>query len=206
MVRVDTADAFDWLPANAGTGAVVAVLPDAAEVNMAVDAWTEWFRVAAAACFAASTGPTVFLQTDRKVGGRWIDKAALIADVANVPLLWHRIVLRRGVGATDIHRPTYSHLVAYGPGRPGRPAPDVIDGGKRLWRDGIGVAAARFIADYLHAAGVPHVLNPFAGHGTILAAAAAAGMDATGCELDPERAAIAARVGDTPPLIMGVGA
>ena len=78
------------------------------------------------------------------------------------PLLWHRIALRRGAGRVNLHVPTYSHVLAYGPGRPGKARPDVIDQGRMLWAHGIGVDLARYIASWLAEQGVKSVLDPFA--------------------------------------------
>lgn len=195
MLEVWIEDMFTWLAARRGTGAVVTVLPDADEVGMGIPQWGQWFTEAAAACFAASSGPTVFMQTDRMQGGRWISKPALISAAAgDRPLLWHKIVLRRGPGGTDLHRPTYSHLLAYGPGRPGIRTPDVIERGRMRWANGMGEAVAAAVAAYLAAQGTRAVLNPCCGHGTMLAAALAAGMDAFGCDIDAGRAAIASAV------------
>lgn len=193
--RVDTADLFEWLPeaaiARPGS-AVVTVLPDAQEVGMTHAAWRRWFTAAAALCFEASAGPTVFLQTDRLHDGQWTDKAGLIATMAgHDPLLWHKIVLRRDPWKVDLHRPTYSHLIAYGPGAgPGRRTPDVIHGGKPWWRNGIGVDAARFIAGWLRDVGVSSILNPACGEGTILSACSRS-MAVAGCDVDEDRAASA---------------
>lgn len=191
---VDVADAFTWLPTMRSRGPVVAVLPDPAEIDMGIGDYPAWFARAVRACLAASTGPTVFLQTDRIAGGRWTDKAALAIETAAAagsghPLLWHKIVLRRSPGRVDLHRPTYSHVVAFGPGRPGTRTPDVIHAGRAPWRNGIGADAALMIVRYMASVtpGRP-IVNPFCGHGTLLAAANAIGVSAHGCELDPDRA------------------
>lgn len=185
-------DAFAWLAIHGHGGPVVSVLPDAAEVGMTIWEWESFYERAAKACLRASTGPTIFLATDRKHEGRWISKPELFLDAAGgrFPLLWHKIVLRRPVDGLDPHRPTYSHLMAFGPGRPGRLRPDVIDAGTYLWRNGIGVGAARFVADYLDETGnSTTILNPFCGMGTLLAAAEERGLTAFGCDTDPDRVA-----------------
>lgn len=189
---VDTEDAFIWLPAHRRLGPVVAVLPDAAEIGLDPSDYPDWFVRAARACLDASTGPTVFVQTDRLTGGRWVDKSVLLHRAAggDVDTLWHKVVLRRSPGAVDLHRPTWSHLIAFGPGRPGTRTPDVIRAGRSPWRNGIGVSVAMTIARYLaETAPGATVLNPFCGYGTVLAAANAVGLDAHGCDLDPGHAA-----------------
>jgi hypothetical protein len=177
-----------WLEEVKGKGAVVTQLPDAAEVDLSMGAWELWFEAAADRCFEASTGPTVFVQTDRRFEGRLISKPALINRASRQDLLWHRILLRRDVGSTDLRRPTFSHVLAYGPGKPGAAQPDVWPIGKPLWPNGLSVQAALRICSWLKSQGVTAVTNPFSGQGTILAAANAQGLDAYGCELDNDRA------------------
>lgn len=186
MIAFDEADLFDWLPAQAGFGAVVTMLPDAAELGVDAMVYKAWLRHAANVCLATADGPVVFAQTDRLRDGAWFDKASLIANRATFverEMLWHKIVLRRGVGATDLHRPTYTHLLAFGPGRPGRRTPDVIDGGPRRWANGVGIAAARFVADWFVDVGVERVLNPAAGYGTFATELSLAGITVRACDV-----------------------
>jgi hypothetical protein len=191
--EVECVDAFEWLRKPVERQAVVTVLPDAAEVGMGIEGWTGWFTRAAALCFAAvpTPGPVVFIQTDRLYDGQWIDKAQLVASAAVWhALTWHKVSLRREVGTVDIHRPTFSHVLAYG-GRPGRRTPDVIMSGHRLWKNGTDMNTARLVIGWLAEQGVTSVHNPFCGHGTLLAVANEHGLDAYGCDLDPGRAGIA---------------
>lgn len=194
MRAVDVGDAPRWLEQRSWSGkaGLAVVLPDAAEVGVGVGAWSAWFQVWAHCCFRAVDGPVAFVQTDRLLGGRWVSKPALIgraADVCDRQLSWHKIALRRQPGAVSIHRPTYSHVLGYG--RPGPRTPDVIESGLILWRNGVGVEVALLIARWFHALGVETMVNPFCGHGTLLAAAEAVGLDAYGVDIDPARAAIA---------------
>lgn len=190
MPDFDVADLHDWLADHHHQGAVVVVLPDSSEIGLDPDSYATWLADAARACLVASTGPTVFYQTDRMHAGQWQDKAAIIGAVATdlcIPMLWHKVVLRRDPNKTDLHRPTYSHLVAYGPGRPGRRRPDVIDAGGYLWPNGMGVAAADFVASWLQDVGVTSVLNPCCGEGTIVEAAARHGITVSACDIDRRR-------------------
>jgi hypothetical protein len=187
--ELEVADLFDWLPRHTGEGAVVTSLPDAAEVPHIAD-WERWYIEAAWECLRASTGPTIFVATDRKRDGRWISKAAMLmvaAEDRGHDLLWHRIALRRDVGAVDLHRPTYTHVLAFGPGRPGHPLPDVIEPSDRPSRVSTSYAAAAHIAAYLADVGVRTVLNPACGYGTLMQAANDAGMDALGCDTEADR-------------------
>ena len=191
----DVEEMHVWLRAKAGQGAVVTGLPDSAEVGLDPDSYVAWLSGAAKACFDASAGPTVFCQTDRMHEGRWQDKATIIGRVAaanRVPLLWHKILLRRPPGKTDLHRPGYSHLLAFGPGRPGKRTTDVLYRGETLWANGIGLEAADFIADWLASVGVKSVLYPCCGEGTIAVAVARLGIECQGCDLDEDHV-VAAR-------------
>lgn len=186
---VEQADLFDWLPEHAGQGPVVSMLPDAADLRVSHEVWASWYAAAARACFRASSGPTILACTDRKGGGEWFSKPALLMAAAGDeragPLLWHKIILRRLPGQRDLHWPTYSHLLAWGPGRPGAARPDVIAGAHRISKGSISAEAARLVADYLAELGARLILNPACGYGTLLAAANAVGISSAGCDVDP---------------------
>lgn len=184
------ADALDWLAGNRAA-AIVTSPPDAEEIGATPDEWRAWFLGALAACFAASEGPVVVYVTDRKAGGRLHSKAGLVlraAAEANAPQAWHKIALRREVGQTDIHRPTFSHLIAFG-ARPGAATPDVIRRGATLYPNGTGLIAARVAVQW--AAGAMRrggaIVDPFCGRGTIPAVAEALGVPAIGVDLDPDQ-------------------
>lgn len=199
---VDVADADGWLeetrralPKTGRGYAIVAVLPDAEEVSMKQQAWALWFaRMIGTVFYAARRAPVVLALTDRRVDGAWVDKSTLV-DLARplsprAPLVLHRIALRRPVGVVDLKRPTYTHVLAYN-GRPGIRTPDVFDGGPPLWRNGVGVHTARAVAGWLSQQDIDGVLNPFCGHGTLLAACAEVGLPGLGCDTDPIRVEIA---------------
>lgn len=199
MRRVDCADATVWLRRVIGAGPVVASLPDAHEVHLDPAVWANAFARWADECFAAAAGaPVVFVQTDRKAGGVWHSKPAIIAAIAGrrrVPLRWHKIALRREPGATDLHRPGYTHVVAYGGDRPGRPFADVWPAGRRLWANGTPVGVAARVIEWLDEAWpAGPVVNPFCGLGTFLAAANDRGREAWGCDVDADLVARAQEV------------
>jgi len=113
---IECADALDWLPDNRGKGAIVTSLPDAEETGQKIPEWQGWFQTAAVECIkaAADGAPIIFYQTDRKAGGELFSKAGIIyrASIeADAHVLWHKIALRRAVGAVDLHRPGYTHLI-----------------------------------------------------------------------------------------------
>lgn len=205
MRTVHCAEALAWLAAcPAPLDAIITSPPDAAEVGMELGPWGIWFRQAVLACLqtVSDTGPCIFYVTDRKAGGGVYSKAAAIFEVAGrfgYRLLWHKVVLRRPVGSTDLHRPGYSHLLAYSrAGKPGPATSDVVEGGLRVYANGMAYNAARLaVAHAARTAG--HITDPFCGRGTVLAYANLAGLPATGVDNDPEqcRASLALVLGGT---------
>lgn len=182
MAEIVCADALEWLPANRAP-AIVTSPPDASEVGLDPGAWREWFVEAVHACIAASDGPVVFYVTDRKADGGTYSKAALVtAGAVGARLVWHKIALRRDVGAVDLHRPGFSHLLAFN-GKPGKATADVFPRGRVLYPNGTGLVAARVAVEWVsgQASGV---VDPFCGQGTIPAVAEALGLKALGVDLD----------------------
>lgn len=196
---VECADADPWLettrrdlPKN-GRFAVVAVLPDAAELDMDPKRWSLWFSRMIGTCFYAARGaPVAFALTDRRGEEAWVDKASLVAQARphGRQLVLHRIALRRPAGIVDLKRPTYTHVLCYD-GAPGVRTPDVFDGGQPLWRNGVGRITAREIAWWLAEQSLDGVLNPFCGQGTLLAACGEAGLPSYGCDINPGRVELA---------------
>ena len=141
------ADALDWLPSHT-EGAIVTSPPDAEEIGATLEEWQGWFARAVSACAAAANGsPCVFYVTDRKHAGRLYSKAGAVLAAMGTPPTWHKIALRRSVGAVDLHRPGFSHLIAFN-GRPGKATPDVFDRGPCLYRNGTGTTAARVACEW----------------------------------------------------------
>ncbi len=102
-------------------------------------------------------------------------------------LVFHKIVCREAPGRATLGRPTYSHLLCVS--RTPRPRarhafPDVLaSAGEMTWSKATGVAACRLACDYLVAeTSTRTVVDPFCGHGTVLAVANAAGLDAIGVD------------------------
>jgi hypothetical protein len=194
LPEIICADAVAWMADHKAVGAVITSPPDAEEIGRSVDNWEPWFCAAVTAALATSDGLAIFYVTDRRNGGRLISKAAICharAAAAGFDCLWHKIALRRGVGGVDIHRPGYSHLVAFGKGRkPGAATPDVFERGNTLYPNGTGLVAAR-VACVFAKESSKVVVDPFCGRGTIPAVAAALGLRAMGVDLDPKQCEIA---------------
>jgi hypothetical protein len=198
---VECADALAWLASRemlAGCS-VVTSLPDVSEFpGLELAGWKQWFIRAAVQVMAKvpADGVAIFYQTDVKKAGAWVDKGFLIskaAEEAGLETLWHKVVCRRAPGAVTFGRPAYSHMLCFSRGvraDPGRATADVLpEAGEVTWTRGMGVqaclAACRFILEHT---ATRTVVDPFCGHGTVLAVANALGLDAIGVELSRKRA------------------
>ena len=180
-------DALDYLSKNK-CPAIIASPPDATEINMSTSDWEKWFSTALDLCFLSSDGPLVFYVTDRMDGGAWMSKSNLVLQSANkarVKQAWHKIALRRDPMQTDIHRPTYSHLMAFN-GSPKKRTPDVFPRGKVLYPNGMGLIAARYAVEWVKGQ-ADLVVDPFCGRGTVPAVAKALGLDSIGIDIDPQQ-------------------
>jgi hypothetical protein len=199
--EVHQADGLAWLEEHvfADDEAVVTSLPDVSGARgMGYEEWRVWFTgVSRVICSrVAERAPAVFLQTDIKRDGRWVDKAYLIqkgAEEAGSHSLWHKVVCRTDPGNVSFGRPAYSHLLCFSRSLrldPGGSTADVLPGtGRMTWPRAMGVDVCAAVCRFLLAeTECRTVIDPFCGHGTMLAAANAAGMDAIGVELSPKRA------------------
>lgn len=178
---------------------LVTSLPDVSELPpLTLAQWREWFTGAAERVVRAcpDDGVAIFYQTDIKRDGTWVDKAFLVHDGARragAELLWHKIVCRHPAGTVSFGRPGYAHLLCYAPRLRmdlARATADVIPGtGAMTWTRAMGLEACalacRFILGHTPCR---TVVDPFCGHGSILAVANAMGLDAVGVELSRKRA------------------
>lgn len=196
-----------WLRANPlpPSHAVVTSLPDVSELaSLTFEAWERWFTdTAALACAqAADDAVAIFYQTDIKHEGRWIDKSWLVArgaEAAGSALLWHKIVCRAPPGTPTYGRPAYAHLLCFSRGlrlTPGQSSADVLPAlGQMPWPRAMGTAACEAVCTFLLAhTACRTVVDPFCGHGTMLAVANTRGLDAVGVELSAKRAGRARRL------------
>ena len=182
--------------------AVVTSCPDMSEVTGILPkeedakevAYVRFFRRCAAAALAAVAdgGYAIFVQTDRKSHGL-LDKSYLITDEAmkaGFRMMFHKITLIRDVNATDLYKPTYSHILCYsrGAGAPGGATPDVFPRGKTLYTNGMGVETTRRIMKFLQSKNVSFIADPFVGRGTTLLIAQKMGFKGgIGVDIDPEQ-------------------
>ena len=192
---VDRADALTWLaehPAAPGTS-VVTSLPDFSELReLPFEAWQRWFVSAANAVmrWVPASGVAIFFQTDVRRRDVWIDKSHLVhraAEAAGAELLWHKIVCRSAPGTVTHGKAGYSHLLCFARG--GRfpsvsGSPDVLpDAGMKPAEKSMGVNACLLACRFAtESAGATTIVDPFCGHGTVLAVANALGLDALGVD------------------------
>ena len=194
-------DALGWL-ARTGTltgCALITSMPDVSELGGAsLEVWRTFFSAAAGLVLAATPADsvTIFFQTDIKKEGVWVDKGYLCqraAEQARAHELFHKIVCRVKPGAITFGRPAYSHLLGFSRGlalNAAKATADVLpEAGETTWTRGMGVAACeaacRFVLENTDAR---TVVDPFCGHGTLLAVANALGLDAIGVEKSAKRA------------------
>ncbi len=193
-------DGLAWLRDHplAPDQALITSLPDVSELpTLGFDGWRQWF-IDTAAVTCAATRPsavTIFYQTDIKRGGAWVDKAYLVqrgAELAGAELLWHKIVCRVPAGTVSFGRPGYAHLLCFSKSlriHPGRSIPDLLEHpGDLSWSRAMGTAVCDFSCRFL----LSHtecrtVVDPFCGHGSVLAVANGLGLDAIGVELSKKR-------------------
>jgi hypothetical protein len=192
------ADSLDWLPAHPDCGAIITSLPDANELGVEMVEWRRWFIEAARLCMMAApkNAPVIFYQTDRKHRGRLNSKVELLFAAglaAGAYCLWHKIVMRRRPGQVDIHRPGFSHLIAFSCGaRPGKASADLMLRGRVIYPNGFGMIPASFAVGFCDV-DLP-IVDPFCGRGTIPALAASVGRKAIGVDIDPLACARARRL------------
>jgi hypothetical protein len=184
--------------------AVVTSCPDMSEVEGILGtgsaeakeaAYVRFFRRCAAAALAAVAdgGYAIFVQTDRKSGGL-LDKSYLVTDEAmkaGFRMMFHKITLIRDAGATDLYKPTFSHVLCYSRGgTPGAATPDVFARGKTLYTNGMGVETAKRIMMFLKSKEVDFIADPFVGRGTTLLIAKRMGLaGGVGVDIDREQCA-----------------
>lgn len=198
---VHCADALAWLKERevlAGCS-LIASLPDVSEFpQLTLAGWKDWFVSTAALVLSRcpDDGVTLFYQSDVKKEGTWVDKGYLVQKAAESlghALLFHKVVCRAPAGQTTFGRPAWSHLLCFSRGVRvdlSRATPDVLPrAGETTWTRGMGVEACRTACRFvLENTSTRCIVNPFCGHGTVLAVANELGLDAVGVELSRKRA------------------
>lgn len=194
-------DAVAWLESRPQFSGVsfITSLPDLSEFPARnVDEWSTWFVDVVCLILARcpDEGVSIFYQTDLKHQGTWIDKGYLCqkgAEKMGHAMISHKIVCRVPAGNTSFGRPAYSHLLCFSRGVRADLAKSTMDvlpqAGEVTWTRGMGVqaclAACRFV---LSQTSTRTVIDPFCGHGTVLAIANELGLEAIGVERGAKRA------------------
>ena len=162
-------------------------------------------------------GCCIFYQTDIVVEGVHVSKAFLIMQAAAqvgenvVSLRWHKIACRvppGSIGGGGVA--AFSHVLCFSrsavfvqPADRQSQVPDVLpDTGDTSWARGTGATTCLMIAQYLASCAARRsmpvaslvLFDPFCGHGSLLAAANAVGLDCIGVELSAKRARKAMKI------------
>jgi len=193
MRKIIVDDTTQWLKTIDSMDSVITSLPDAEETNMDFKEWRRWFVDCIVQIMQKTENYCIFYQTDRKKNGSVKSKSFLVnyaAEKAGMDMKWHKIVLRRKVGTVDLFRPGYTHLICFSKnGKSGKATPDVIDKGKMIYKNAMGLDACKFACDFVKAnSNTKTIFDPFCGQGSIVAMAEMFGFDAVGVEILPEYA------------------
>jgi len=174
---------------------IITGIPDMDEVNMNDIQYIDWFQKVCDIIFrkVKKNEYTIFIQTDRKVNGRWIDKSYYLNNVAHknhMKLLWHKIILYRPVNSIHLQRPTYGHMLCFchssSTNGPGKQFPDVIEGSKKLYKNGTSIQPLHYIMKFLVEKGIQVIIDPFAGYGTISVIAKKYHISSLAIDIDAE--------------------
>lgn len=173
--------------------AIFTSLPDAAELDLPVPQWRDWFRLAAERTLLALSingGYALFYQTDRRYKGGIEDKGYMIARTAvrlGARVIFHRIAVQSMTA--NRYRPTYSHFICVGYGKPRGAVdrPDVYMQGPKAYPDATDETTCAMGVEFLARQGISDVHDPFCGRGSILYYAMREGFDVYGIDIDPEQ-------------------
>lgn len=189
------ADALEWLRAqNQLRGcSIITSLPDISEFpKMKLAEWQSWFVSAITLIFsrADDNGLIIFYQSDIKREGVWVDKGYLClkaAEQTGHALISHKIICRAPAGTPTFGRPGYSHLLCFSKNvRPEltRSYADVLpDAGETTWTRGMGEKAGRLACKMVMSyTKTTTIVDPFCGHGLVLAIANELGLNAVGVD------------------------
>lgn len=187
-------DAFDVIPRLRPMQHVFTSLPDMAEIpGIDFPAWARLFcrGVESIVTHLDPKGVAIFYQTDRRYRGVLVDKGSSVAEAAGragARVVWHKVAVH--TYGTTLYRPAFSHLIAVSrKATAGRPTPDAWPSGTKPYADAIDSASLRVGLDYLAGQGATHVVDPFAGRGSIACGALARGIGSLSVDIDPEQVA-----------------
>lgn len=202
---IQCSDSLVWLQKqpNRSIKNIVTGIPDLNELdkNMTIEQYIKFLTNTCQLIFEKirDDGYCIFIQTDRKFNGQWIDKSYYLTDTAyknGFKLVWHKIVCQRDIGKTDLHRPTYSHFLCYTiHGKPGSAFMDVIPVSHKLYDNATPTAVSDLAIQFLSkqikkqksdsSTLMYDVVDLFVGRGTIGASSIRLGLSFLGIDIDP---------------------
>jgi len=167
-------DTVKWLESQSSIeGSIVTGIPDVSETGMSMAKYEKWFILLCTLMMqkVVGTGLIVFIQTDIKREGKWIDKSFLCnlaAHRLHIPLLFHKICVREKVTSVSGAIATYS------------------------WPRATGLETCRYVMRYIaRHTNSKTIIDPFCGQGSILAMANEYGLNAIGIDHSVARCRIA---------------
>lgn len=199
--EVICADTKSWIKdiADFSLDAIITSLPDKEETNLSLEEWEDWFVNMVGLVIWKTKSYAIFYQTDRKVDGHLLDKSYLLnlgAKAVGAKLLWHKIVLKRGVGVVDLFRPTYTHMLCFSfDHKSGKATPDVIQAGKMMYKNAMGLEACEFAVNFIkNNSDAKMIADPFCGQGSVLKVANDNGFDSLGVDILSEQCELAKKI------------
>ena len=173
------ADSLKWLEEKEDNslGSFLTGIPDMNEVQMELDDYIKFLRKCATLIFQkmSKKGYAIFIQTDRKTDGIWVDKSFHLSHIAyelGINLMWHKIVLQREVSKIHLQRPTFSHMLCYSyTTNPSKCFADVLPIGKKEYENSTPSTASdasiEFLLNMNYTKWNSLIIDPFVGRGTI---------------------------------------
>jgi len=182
-------DVNNWITKQNSINCLVTSMPDKEETDLNHSEWNKWFKDIAFRLMNITETYAVFYQTDRKYNGKLIPKDKLLyeaAQMANMDLIYHKIVLKVNVDKVNLYRPGYSHILFFSKDkRTTQPVtPDVFHNGKMYYKNSIGENALNCIYNILDKYDdIDTITDSFCGKGSILCAAKERNYNYVGVEI-----------------------
>lgn len=170
-------DSIEWLKTQRDNSlsTIITSIPELSEVTDYIDDTPEDYKtflheiVLLLAQKVRDDEFIIFIQTDRRKNGIWIDKAFEIQSImksCNIPLRFHKVTINKE--GIDLYRVGYSHILGFSKIRTyNKRFPDVFRSGLRLWPNATPLVPLISIMEFLQKCKINHIIDPFAGYGTI---------------------------------------